>query len=61
MQELERWQATRAADFARMLDGLATVQHAFHARAAGVWQAVAADLSEKAEAPAAGGAGPSSH
>ncbi len=65
LQELARWQQTRAEGFARMLAGLAVVQHAFHKRAAGVWQAVAADLSGSAEGEggavgaASGGAGPS--
>lgn len=46
-----------------MLAGLATVQHAFHRRAAGVWQAVAADLSDDKGSSGDGGsagAGPSS-
>lgn len=64
VQELERWQRTRSEEFANMLAGLATVEHAFHRRAAGVWQAVAADLSgDKGGGSGDGGstgAGPSS-
>jgi hypothetical protein len=62
MQELQRWQRTRSDEFASMLSGLATVQHAFHRRAAGVWEAVAADLGGGAGSSdgASAGAGPSS-
>lgn len=47
-----------------MLAGLATVQHAFYQRAAGVWRAVAADLSDGKDHDGGGGgdsrgAGPS--
>jgi hypothetical protein len=62
LQELQRWQGTRSEEFANMLAGLATVQHAFHRRAAGVWEAVAADLNGGAGSSdgTSPGAGPSS-
>ena len=57
MQELKRWQQTRADGFARMLASLAVVEHTFHHKSACVWKNVAADLAAKAER--SGGSGPS--
>ena len=57
-QELQRWQHSRAQAFARMLDGLAIVKHAFYKKSAGVWQAVAADMADKDDGQSSS-AGPS--